>query len=253
MIVVTISGKPVDRNPPKPKTRVIWNEDEAPDNKAIPTEKPVQEPRGGDSPLSRGVVSPQAIPGGSHSAPDPLPSAHDSLWQEITAIKSERETLSSSIAPLVARFQREGKIVGTRIQDPEAKAQLSKLYDQIDALTKEASTVYRQIDSGGVVPPSKGGDSDSSESGGSDPARIAELKLLKRSLQNRRHKLRKKIESAEAMQKVKTAGGLSSPGGEVSASRRTEGGSVAKLQQWQLQLAALDTEEQSVNEKLQAL
>lgn len=224
MIVVTISGKPVDRNPPKPKTRVIWNEDEA-----IPTEKPVQEPRGG------------AVPGG-------LKRVEDSLWQEINAIKAERETLSSSIAPLVARFQREGKIVGTQILDPEAKAQLSKLYDQIDALTKEASAVYRSIDNNERHSEQSEESSDKKQDYSSGE-NIASLKLLKRSLQNRRHKLRKKIEAAQAKLKVKSAGGMSSPGG---GARRAEGGST-KLQQWILQLADLDTQEQSVNEKLENL
>ena len=153
-----------------------------------------------------------------HQIPIPNQSLVNSLWHEINAIKKERESLSSSIAPTVARFQGEGKIIGIKILDPQAQQDLRILYDRIEAYTRECSELYRRIEAAETVVPLQ----EKSDDGGN----IYQLKQQKRSIQNRRHKLNKKLKSGIRPR------------------------NPIKLQEWQMQLAALDAEEQYINDQL---
>lgn len=143
------------------------------------------------------------------------------LYNELRQIKVDREALSSAIAEKVREFEA-GKIDGSV---------LDQLYDDIEQYTKEGSAVYQKIEHYeryGEMPPEPEEQKPAIESNN-----IAELKVRKRSLENMRNKITKKIELArKGTQKPKNP---------------------MKVAEWEMQLLEYDKEWQDIRDKINNL
>lgn len=103
------------------------------------------------------------------------------LQAELSEILKERDKLSRSIAPKVRGYE------NTKVPISE----LEQLYNDINKLTEEGAVVYRKIEhyeKHGEMPVEE------EDHDPMDTENIAELKVLKRSLENRRHKVNTKLD-----------------------------------------------------------
>jgi chromosome segregation ATPase len=143
------------------------------------------------------------------------------LYDELREIKVDREGLSSSIAEKVRQYQA-GKL---------DVSELEKLYSDINALTKEGARVYKEIEHFqryGSLPKTS-----DPEKKAKDSEDINELKVRKRSLENMRNKISKKLELARS--------GAKKPQNPM------------KVAEWEMQMIEYDSEWEEIRTKINDL